>query len=98
MRSIADILPQGFQNGTGKKVRRNERGELLKFFQRHLNHSRAHDGLPNLTMGRLGKELEGIPTADLYYLKAVCSRAKNFSKKFWWEIDPKKHETPTTPF
>jgi hypothetical protein len=43
-------------------------------------------------MPRMGKILEGIPTADLYYLQSVCTKAKNFSKKFWWEVDPKKHE------
>ncbi len=69
----------------------------MRFFQRHLNYSRARDGLPLLTMGRIGKILEGIPTDDLYYLKSVCSGSKNFSKKFWWEIDPKKHEEKT-PF
>lgn len=74
----------------GRK-RLTERGELLRFFQRHLNYTRKKDGLEPLTMARLGAELEGIPTADLYYLKSVCSQAKNFSKKFWWEIDPEKH-------
>ena len=44
-----------------------------------------------ITMARMGRILQGIPTKDLYYLKSICSRAKSFSKKFWWEIDPKKH-------
>ena len=43
-------------------------------------------------MPRMGKILEGIPTKDLYYLKRVCDDAGNFSKKFWWLLDPKKHE------
>ena len=94
MKSIADILPQG-PDKDRKPSRKTERGELMRFFQRHLNYSRAADGLPKLTMGRLGKILEGIPTDDLYYLK---SRSKNFSKKFWWEIDPKKHEQKDAPF
>lgn len=53
-----------------------------------------------LTMSRMGKILEGIPTDDLYYLKSVCSKSKNFSKKFWWEVDPRKHEDKqdTQPF
>lgn len=97
MQSISDFLPKDF--GEKKKPsRKTERGELMRFFQRHLNYSRAADGLPKLTMGRLGKILEGIPTDDLYYLKSVCSRSKNFSKKFWWEIDPKKHQEPDAPF
>lgn len=97
MKSIADILPSG-PDKDRKPSRKTERGELMRFFQRHLNYSRAADGLPKLTMGRLGKVLEGIPTDDLYYLKSVCSRSKNFSKKFWWEIDPKKHEQKDAPF
>lgn len=71
--------------------RLTERGELMRFFCRHLNFARAKDGLLPISMPRMGKILEGIPTDDLYYLQSVCSKAKNFSKKFWWEIDPKKH-------
>lgn len=78
---------------TGRK-RKTERGELLRFFQRHLNYARKQDGHMPLTMPALGTILEGIPTTDLYYLKSVCSKAKNFSKKFWWEVDPKKHRGP----
>lgn len=82
----------------GRK-RQTERGELMRFFTRHLNLSRAQDGLAPITMPRMGKILEGIPTADLYYLQSVCTKAKNFSKKFWWEVDPKKHEPENTqPF
>ncbi len=98
MKSIGDILPKDFGENGKKPSTKTERGELMRFFVRHLNYSRAEDGLPKLTMGRMGKILEGIPTADLYYLKTVCSRAKNFSKKFWWEIDPEKHKAPDTPF
>lgn len=73
------------------RMRETERGELMKFFCDHLNPSRQRDGLPAISMPRMGKILEGIPTKDLYYLKRVCSDAGNFSKKFWWELDPKKH-------
>ena len=94
MKSIGDIMPdikkKAAEAPKGRK-RQTERGELMRFFQRHLNYARKQDGLEPLTMARLGAELEGIPTADLYYLKSVCSQAKNFSKKFWWELDPEKH-------
>ncbi len=94
MKSIGEMMPEFEKKKaaapTGRK-RKTERGELLRFFQRHLNYSRKQDGLGPLTMARLGAELEGIPTNDLYYLKSVCSQAKNFSKKFWWELDPTKH-------
>jgi hypothetical protein len=74
-----------------EKSRKTERGELMQFFCRHLNHSRAADGHRPISMPRMGAILEGIPTDDLYYLQSVCTKAKNFSKKFWWEVDPKKH-------
>lgn len=94
MKAIRDILPdikkKAAEAPKGRK-RQTERGELMRFFLRHLNHSRAHDGLPPMTMAHLGTTLEKIPTKDLYYLKSVCSQAKNFSKKFWWELDPTKH-------
>ncbi len=97
MKRIGEILPdiakKVLEAPKGRK-RQTERGELMRFFQRHLNYSRKQDGLEPMTMGHLGTELEGIPTADLYYLKSVCSKAKSFSKKFWWELDPDKHPKP----
>lgn len=95
MKSIGEMIPDFREKAAaapkGHK-RETERGELLRFFQRHLNYSRKQDGLPSITMAHLGYILEKIPTQDLYYLKSVCSQAKNFSKKFWWELDPTKHQ------
>jgi hypothetical protein len=83
----------------GKKKaaeRKTERGELMRYFMERLNPPRVRDGLPPLTMGRIGRLLVAIPTRDLYYLKSVCedaaARGSDFSKKFWWEIKPKKNE------
>ena len=73
-------------------ARKTERGELMKYFLERLNKSRITDGLPPLTMGRMGKMLEKIPTKDLYYLKRVCDDAQNFSKKFWYLLNPEKYE------
>lgn len=73
------------------EARTTERGELMEYFCKELNRSRERDGLPLITMGRMGKLLQKIPTKDLYYLKRVCADASNFSKKFWWEINPEKH-------
>lgn len=87
---LPDFEKKALAATKGRK-RLTERGELMRFFQRHLNHARATDGLEPITMPRMGAILEGIPTEDLYYLKSVCTRAKNFSKRFWWELDPKKH-------
>lgn len=71
--------------------RKTERGELLKYFCERVNAQRIRDNYPKITIARMGKTLEKVPTKDLYYLKRVCDDAKNFSKKFWWEINPKKH-------
>ena len=77
------------------KNRETERGEMLKYFCERLNSDRVRDGYPRFTIARMGKTLEKIPTKDLYYLKRVCDDAQNFSKKFWWEVNPKKHEPKT---
>ncbi len=74
-----------------KKTRETERGEMMRYFCQRINVARIRDGLPPVTMGRMGKLLEKIPTKDLYYLKKVCDDSTNFSKKFWWEINPKNH-------
>ena len=86
MRHIAHDLKRVMQ-----KKRETERGELMQYFRQRLNFDRVKDGYPPLTMARMGKTLEKIPTKDLYYLKRVCDDAKHFSKKFWWELNPKKH-------
>ena len=74
-----------------RKERATERGELMEYFRAKLNSERVRDGLGTLSMPRMGKVLQAIPTKDLYYLKTVCDQAKHFSKKFWWEVNPKKH-------
>lgn len=89
MKHIGDFVPKIEKSS----VRKTERGELMRYFVTHLNATRARDRLPLITMPRMGKILEGIPTKDLYYLKSVCEKARNFSKKFWWEVDPKKHQS-----
>jgi hypothetical protein len=86
MQHIALSLQQKRQ-----KMRETERGELMRYFVDRLNPSRVRDNLPKITMARMGKILEQIPTKDLYYLKRVCDDAGNFSKRFWWELDPDKH-------
>lgn len=73
-------------------TRETERGEIMQYFCERLNPGRVRDGYGPITMGRMGKLLQEIPTKDLYYLKKVCDDSANFSKKFWWEINPKKHE------
>ncbi|HEY5383182.1 MAG TPA: hypothetical protein VIJ88_01365 [Candidatus Paceibacterota bacterium] len=74
-----------------KKDKATERGELMQYFMDKLNAARVRDGLGKLTMSRMGRLLMAIPTKDLYYLRSVCDNAGDFSKKFWWEINPKNH-------
>jgi len=74
------------------KGRETERGELMKYFCERINSGRLRDGLAPISMGRMGKTLEKIPTKDLYYLKSVCDQAENFSKKFWYSLNPEKYE------
>ena len=74
------------------KSRETERGELMRYFCKELNKTRRVDGLPIISMSRMGKILEGVPTKDLYYIKRVCNDAESFSKKFWWLLDSKKHK------
>ncbi|MDP4020933.1 MAG: hypothetical protein Q8P58_02760 [Candidatus Adlerbacteria bacterium] len=81
---------------TQKKERATERGELMEYFRDKLNRTRVRDQLPPLTMPRMGRVLQLIPTKDLYYLKSVCDQASDFSKKFWWEVNPKKHKKNDT--
>ncbi|OGC86229.1 hypothetical protein A3D70_01760 [Candidatus Adlerbacteria bacterium RIFCSPHIGHO2_02_FULL_54_18] len=82
----------GGEPSRGENERATERGELMHYFMERLNSSRRRDGLSPLTMPRMGRLLVAIPTKDLYYLRSICDKAKDFSKKFWWEINPKKHE------
>lgn len=95
MKKISDLMPEferKVKDAPKGRKRLTERGEMMRFFSRHLNYSRAKDGLAPITMAHMGTVLQGIPTKDLYYLKSVCMQAKNFSKRFWWELDPKKHK------
>lgn len=88
---IMEHISQHISKKEQKKERATERGELMLYFMEVLNRTRARDGLPPLTMPRMGRILQAIPTKDLYYLKRVCDDALDFSKKFWWEVNPKKH-------
>jgi hypothetical protein len=81
-----------------KKSKITERGELMEYFLGKLNAGRVQDGLAPMTMGRMARVFVGIPTKDIYFLKSICDDAQKrngpsaFSKKFWWEMNPKNHE------
>lgn len=77
--------------GLERKDKVTERGEMLEYFRDKLNRARTKDGFPPLSIARMAKVLQLIPTKDLYYLQSVCDKAPDFSKKFWWEVNPKNH-------
>lgn len=92
MRYNRDMKHIGSQlKKTLRKSSETERGELMRYFCEHINADRVRDGYPKITMGRMGKMLEQIPTKDLYYIKRVCEDSANFSKKFWWLMKPENH-------
>jgi len=64
----------------------------MEYFCAKLNPSRVRDGLRPIGMARMGHLLAKIPTKDLYYIKRVCDDAQNFSKKFWYLLNPEKYE------
>jgi hypothetical protein len=86
-----DHISSHIKKAAYKKEKATERGELMQYFMDKLNAARVRDGLAKLTMPRMGRLLMAIPTKDLYYLRSVCDNAGDFSKKFWWEINPKNH-------
>lgn len=73
------------------QARTTERGELIKEFLACLSPSWDAARFGKLTFPRLAGKLQGVPTKDLYYLKRVCEDSKNYSKRFFWEINPAKH-------
>lgn len=91
MESIKKLLP-GIPKNNSSRV--TERGEFLTYFLEQLNPPRVRDGYRALTIGRLSRDLQGIPTKDLYVLKKKCEEARGnglpFGAIFWTEIRPKK--------
>lgn len=68
-----------------------ERGQLMEYFCKKINAGRAGTRFPMISMARMGKLLEQIPTKDLYYLKRICDDSRVFSQRFFWELNPTKH-------
>ena len=69
----------------------------MKYFCERINPSRLRDGLKPIAMARMGYLVAKIPTKDLYYIKTVCDDAGNFSKKFWYLLNPEKYENKSKP-
>ena len=96
------------RNLKAKHGRETERGQLMEYFCKKINATRAGTRFPQISMPRMGRILEGIPTKDLYYLKVVCDNmchdpkwcsrrscnaGQHFSMKFFYELNPHKHGT-----
>ena len=94
--------------GVAAGLRITERGQLMEYFCEKINTARVGTRFPQMSMPRMGKILQAIPTSDLYYLKRVCddmqhnpkycsrracSDVQHFSMKFFYELDPSKHGT-----
>jgi hypothetical protein len=93
MEPIASIIKRRAPlRGAGKAT---ERGRFMSYFCKRINVGRVGTPYPMITMARMGKLLEKIPTKDLYYLKRVCDDSASFSKRFWYELNPHKHENKT---
>lgn len=78
------------------KSKKTERGELMKELMENLNLGRVGTIYKPLTMPRMGKLLEKIPTDALYTLIAKCKEAgelANNKRKFATEEQRKKMDT-----
>lgn len=75
-----------------KKTKRTERGDCIDLFLQYLVPSWDAQKYGKLTPGRLRFKLTGIPTKDLYYIHKVCLDSKHYSKRFFFELNPKKHD------
>jgi hypothetical protein len=91
MEHITKSLPERRQ--APQKTRQTERGNLLDEFLRRIKPTWDAKRFGELTIARIAKKLEGISTKDLYYLKSVCEDSKSYAKRFFWEINPKKHNS-----
>lgn len=93
-----DSIKEFLKKPKAEKI--TERGEMMKYFIEKINPGRSKGGFQPISMARMGRVLQGIPTKDLYYLRTICDdsekRGFSFSKKFWWELNTKKHETNST--
>jgi hypothetical protein len=71
--------------------RKTERGEFLQEFLQNIKPGWDAARFGELTIGRIARKLQGVPTKDLYYLKRVCEDSKNYAKRFFWELNAEKH-------
>lgn len=72
-----------------KNQPRSEREELLDRFLAKLNPDRAKKGMDPISVGRLVKMFELVPTHDLHAIYKNCERGRSFGGLFWHIMKPK---------
>lgn len=93
---MLDVLRSRMEKYTENKDKRtvSERAMLIGQFVDKLNPARVQRGYKPLTAAHVGVLLQGIPTADLYYLDSSCKRAKSYSACWWASVKPLRKKTP----
>ena len=74
-----------------KKTNITERGEILREFVSRISTTWDTKKYGKMTIPRMAKKLQGMSVQDMYYLKRVCEDSKDYSKRFFFEINPNKH-------
>lgn len=83
-------MPQGLVERYSTPTARSEREEHMQKFLVKLNVGRKEAGYSQLTIGRLVKLFEGVPTEDLHPFYKRCEDARSFSAMFWHCLKPNK--------
>jgi len=73
-----------------KKKANSYRAEWISKFVEKLNPPRIEINLKPLPISRVAMLMSHIKTSEIEYFYNECKRAKNFSKKWWWTVKPKK--------
>lgn len=90
MQSLADKLKQFPPIKKEKTKITNERQFIIKEFLERLNADRKPPYKP-LTAGFVASKMSMLSLSQLKMFLGDCKYAKNFSKYWWWSINPKKH-------
>ncbi len=72
----------------------NERQFVIQEFLERLNQDRKPP-YKKLTAGFVASKMSMLSLSQLKIFLGDCKYAKNFSKYWWWSINPKKHNDTT---
>lgn len=62
---------------------------MLEAFQARLNAGNVADGYAKVSIGRVAKMLEGIPTDDLHAVYKQCDKYRKFGAGLRHELTPR---------